>query len=94
MVRSIPVMLVFGVAGTILYVSSISYLGFGVHPPNPELGGMLSGTGRTYMLEAPWMVKWPFIWLLVLSLVWVMAGQALLERLGFRSGAVWSKSVE
>ncbi len=92
--RSIPVMLLFAVAAVILYTSSLSFRGFGLPPPTPELGGMLSGTGRTYMLGAPWMVLWPFIWLLLLSLVWVMAGNTLLERLGFGSRAVWSKSME
>ncbi len=28
-------------------------------PPAPSWGGMLSGSGRTYMFKAPWMVIWP-----------------------------------
>jgi len=91
---SIPVMLLLTVAGGILYTSSLSYFGFGIPPPTPELGGMLSGTGRQYMLTAPWMAQWPSICLVLLSLVWVMAGDALLERLGFRTKALWPKTVE
>jgi len=91
---SIPVMFILAVAGSILYTSSLSYLGFGIPPPTPELGGMLSGTGRQYMLMAPWMVLWPGLVLALLSFVWVMAGDALLERLGFRTKAVWAKAVE
>jgi peptide/nickel transport system permease protein len=91
---SIPVMFILAIAGGILYTSTLSYFGFGIPPPIPELGGMLSGTGRMYMLQAPWMSEWPRLVLVLLSFVWVMAGDALLERLGFRSKAVWSKTVE
>ncbi len=38
---SIPVMFLFAVAGGILYTSSVSYLGWGIPPPIPELGGMI-----------------------------------------------------
>jgi len=91
---SIPVMFLFAVAGGILYTSSLSYLGFGIPPPTAELGNILSGAGLIYMLQAPWMAQWPSICLVLLLLVWVMAGDALLERLGFRSKAVWAKAVE
>lgn len=43
----------------ILLESSLSFLGFGVAPPTPSWGGMLSGSGVTYMFMAPWMVIWP-----------------------------------
>ncbi len=94
LLRAVPVMLIFTVAGGILYITTASYLGFGVPPPTAELGGMLSGTGRQYMLEAPWILYWPSLWLAILLLTWVMAGDALLERLGFRSKAVWAKVME
>ena len=63
-------------------------------PPTPELGSMLAGTGRQYQLEAPWMVQWPTLCLCLLLTIWVMAGDALLEKLGFRSKAVWVKAME
>jgi len=91
---SIPVMFIFAVAGGILYTSSVSYLGFGVPPPTPELGSMLSGSGRQFMMEAPWILLWPGPVLASLSFVWVMAGDALLERLGFRTKALWLKVME
>ena len=37
----------------------LSFLGFGVPPPNPSWGGMLSDSGRRFMLQAPWMALWP-----------------------------------
>lgn len=48
-----------GMAGVILIEASLSFLGFGVPPPYPSWGGMLSGSGRTYMYSAPWMAIWP-----------------------------------
>ena len=43
----------------ILIEASLSYLGFGIPPPTPSWGGMLTGMGRAYMFQAPWMVIWP-----------------------------------
>jgi len=43
----------------ILVEASLSFLGFGIPAPAPSWGGMLSGSGRAYMFEAPWMVIWP-----------------------------------
>ena len=91
---SIPIVIIFFIAGGILYTSSFSYIGFGIPPPIPELGSMLSGTGRQYMLEAPWMARMPSIFLIILMFIWVMAGDAILEKLGFRSKAVWVQAVE
>ncbi len=47
------------VPGVIMAEASLSFLGFGIPPPFPSWGGMLSGTGREYMLQAPWMAIWP-----------------------------------
>ncbi len=88
---AMPVMLLFAVAGGILFIAGASYLGFGVAPPAPELGGMLSGPARRYMLQAPWMALWPPVVLIMLISVWVMAGNAWLERLGFRTRVLWSR---
>ncbi len=43
----------------ILAEASLSFLGLGIPPPIPSWGGMLSGSGRDYMLLAPWMAIWP-----------------------------------
>ena len=39
--------------------AGLSFLGFGIPPPAPSWGGMLSGAGRSFMFMAPWMVIWP-----------------------------------
>ena len=43
----------------ILTEAALSFLGFGIPPPTPSWGGMLSGSGRQYMFMAPWLVIWP-----------------------------------
>ena len=43
----------------ILIAASLSFLGFGTPPPEPSLGAMISGEGRQFMVEAPWLVIAP-----------------------------------
>ncbi len=56
-----PITIFFSTAvpGVILTEASLSFLGFGIPPPTPTWGGMLSGRGRDFMFMAPWMVIWP-----------------------------------
>jgi len=49
------------VPNVILVEASLSFLGFGIPPPAASWGGMLAGSGRAYMYQAPWMVIWPGI---------------------------------
>ena len=42
----------------ILIEAALSFLGVGVRPPTPSLGLMLAD-GRSFMLQAPWMVVFP-----------------------------------
>jgi len=55
-----------GMGGMIMAEAGLSFLGFGLPPPTPSWGGMISGPGRVYMVQAPWMLLWPGI---ALSLV-------------------------
>lgn len=43
----------------ILSEATLSFLGFGIPPPTPSWGSMLSDAGRKYMYIAPWMALWP-----------------------------------
>lgn len=43
----------------VLAESALSFLGFGVPPPYPSWGAMLSGSGRSFMYHAPWMALCP-----------------------------------
>lgn len=94
LLRGVLPVFILATGAAILYMAALGYLGMGVPPPQPELGSMLSGAGMANMIQAPWIAQWPIIVLALLLLVWVLAGNALLERLGFRSGTVWAKSLE
>jgi peptide/nickel transport system permease protein len=86
-----PIMVVatLGLGVAILAESSLSFLGFGVPPPAPSWGGMLSGSGRTYMLKAPWMAIAPGIALSLAVFGFNMLGDALRDLLDpkLRGGA-------
>jgi peptide/nickel transport system permease protein len=43
----------------VMVESSLSFLGFGLPPPDPTWGQMLSGPGRVYMLSQPWLAVIP-----------------------------------
>lgn len=56
-----PLIIVFTIrlGAAILAEATVSFLGFGIPAPAPSWGGMLSGSGRRYMLKNPWMTLWP-----------------------------------
>lgn len=56
-----PIMIIFTISMgyMILSEATLSFLGFGIPPPQPSWGGMLSRSGRDYMLLNPWMALWP-----------------------------------
>lgn len=56
-----PLIIIFtlAVGTTIVAEATLSFLGFGIPPPQPSWGGMLSYTGRQYMFQAPWVALWP-----------------------------------
>lgn len=56
-----PIVTIFAVSSgyLILGEATLSFLGYGIPPPEPSWGGMLSGAGRRFMLQAPWMALWP-----------------------------------
>lgn len=49
-----------GLSNAILSEAGLSFLGFGVQPPDPSLGRMLS-EGQTYLFNAPWCAVAPGI---------------------------------
>ena len=78
-----PVVVVFtvGLGGIILQESTISFLGFGIPPPTPSWGSMLSMEGRIYMEEAPLLAFWPGLCLAIVVYGINMFGDALRDLL-------------
>jgi peptide/nickel transport system permease protein len=65
----------------ILAEAILSFLGFGVPPPFPSWGAMLSNSGQRYMLQAPWMALWPGVALALAVFSINMLGDALRDLL-------------
>src|SRR5262245_23939942 len=74
---TIIILATIGLGAVILAESALSFLGFGVPPPHPSWGGMLSGSGRTYMFRAPWMAVWPGVAISLAVFGFNMLGDAL-----------------
>jgi len=70
-----------GIGGIILAEATLSFLGFGIPPPFPSWGQMLSGVGRRYMYQAPWLALWPGIALTLAVYGVNMFGDALRDLL-------------
>ena len=61
---------------TMLSVSSLSFLGFGIQPPTPEWGYMLS-EGRAYIQTAPWLMTYPGLAILITVIVFNLLGDSI-----------------
>jgi peptide/nickel transport system permease protein len=74
-----PIIIIFsmGMPALILSEAGLSFLGFGIPPPVPTWGGMLSGNARTYMFHAPWMALFPGLALAILVFAVNMLGDGL-----------------
>lgn len=69
------------IGGLIVAEAALSFLGFGVPPPTPSWGGMLSVDGRIYMLAAPWLLIAPAFALTLVVFATNMFGDALRDEL-------------
>lgn len=69
------------VGTVILAESALSFLGLGVPPPAPTWGGMLSGSGRTFMFDGPWLVLFPGLCLTLVVYAINIFGDALRDLL-------------
>ncbi len=60
----------------IIDTAGLSFLGLGTQPPTPDWGNMLAG-GRNYIIDAPWIVTFPGLAILVTVLAFNLMGDAL-----------------
>ena len=75
---------VLGIPDAILSEAGLSFLGFGVQPPQATWGNIISD-GKTYLLDAWWLILFPGLAILVASLSFYLAGDALREAAESRS---------
>lgn len=66
------------VAGAILTESALSFLGFGVQPPNATWGNILAD-GRAYIFDAPWLFFIPGAAIFAVVLAFNLVGEGLRE---------------
>jgi peptide/nickel transport system permease protein len=69
------------VGTVILAESGLAFLGLGVPPPSPTWGAMLSGSGRTYMFQGPWLALAPGLCLTAVVYATNVFGDALRDLL-------------
>ena len=67
-----------GIAGAILTESGLSFLGFGVPPPDATWGNILSD-GKRYIFDAPWLTLIPGTAILIVVLAFNLFGEGLRE---------------
>jgi len=76
-----------GVGNAILLESGLSFLGFGIQPPQASWGNMIAG-GRELIVTAPWVALAPGVVLVLTVLASTLLGDALRDRLAGDAGAV------
>ena len=69
-----------GIPGAILTESALSFLGFGVPPPNATWGNILAG-GRQFIFDAPWLLIAPGAAILITVLSFNLFGEGLRDAL-------------
>jgi peptide/nickel transport system permease protein len=69
-----------GVASAILVEAGLSFLGFGVQPPAPSWGNILT-EGRTYIFDAWWLTVFPGLAILITVLSFNLFGEGLRDAL-------------
>lgn len=69
-----------GVADSVVIEAALSYLGFGISPPEASLGNMLNNA-QTYFIRAPMLVFWPGLVLVLIVLCASFLGDGLRDAL-------------
>lgn len=75
---------VLGVPEAILTEAGLSFLGFGVQPPQATWGNIISD-GKSYILDAWWLILFPGLAIFFAALSFFLAGDALRRAAGTRS---------
>lgn len=76
---SLFVLVTLGIGQSVVWASTLSYLGLGSQPPLPEWGAMLAD-GRTYITSAWWMTFFPGAIIVLTAASTTVLGRALRAR--------------
>ena len=79
-VGHVIIFVVASVAGNILVISGMSYIGLGIQPPTPEWGSLLSA-GKTFIQSYPYMVIFPGLFILVTVFAFNLLGDGVRDAL-------------
>lgn len=77
---SVLIRLTLNMATVILTAAGLGFLGLGAQPPLPEWGAMIA-TGRRYMIDSWWLVTFPGLAILSVSLAFNLLGDGLRDAL-------------
>ena len=80
LVYSIIVFGTLGISTTVLLEATLSYLGVGVQPPTPSWGNIIF-ENQTYFANAPWLVFFPGLAIILLALSFNLLGDVLRDTL-------------
>ena len=78
--RPLVAVVTLGVGQSIVWASSLAFLGLGVPPPNPEWGALLDA-GRLYVTTSWWLEVLPGLVIVLVALAVTSLGRTLQHRL-------------
>lgn len=81
-----PIIVAFsmGIPGAIMYEAGLSFFGYGLQPPTPSLGNIISD-GRGYITTAPWFPAFPGLVLMLIVISFNLLGDGLIDALNPRA---------
>jgi len=77
---SVMIRITLNMATVILTAAGLGFLGLGAQPPMPEWGAMIA-MGRRYMIDSWWLVTFPGIAIMLVSLAFNLLGDGLRDAL-------------
>lgn len=85
-ISPVVVLATLDIGGVVLATAGLSFLGLGAQPPTPEWGTMLA-SGRSYLLDAWWIVNVPGLAIVITVLGFNLLGDGLRDALDPRQEA-------
>lgn len=76
LISSLSVIATLSFGGSILDAAGLSFIGLGAQPPTPEWGALIT-EGKTYLFQAPWLILFPGLAILIAVLGFNLLGDAL-----------------